>query len=79
MKIALLPIGYWDGYDRKFAQDGLVRIGKDYCPVIGRISMNLTIIDITNVPHAKIGTEVILLDDSPTLNAYTVAEKMGRY
>lgn len=48
--LAVLPIGYWEGYDRKLSSRGLVRINNTYAPVVGRVSMNITVIDITDVP-----------------------------
>lgn len=75
--LALLPIGYWDGYDRAFSNKGLVKIHHQYAPVIGRVAMNLTVVDITTIPHAMPGDEVIILGDDPSIHADAMAEKIG--
>ena len=61
MRIAILPIGYADGYPRSLSQKGVVFVEGDYAPVIGLISMNLTIIDISNITQAYVGSIVILM------------------
>ena len=62
-KIGILPIGYNDGIDRRFLNTGVV-INNILCPIIGRISMNLTTIDISHVIDAKIGDEVVIIDEN---------------
>ncbi len=78
-KIAVLPVGYYEGYDRKLSNKGEVLILGRKCPVIGRICMNLLMVDVTGVEHAKIGDEVILIGDDGE-NRITVddlAKKIG--
>ncbi len=75
--VALLPIGYWDGYDRKLSNCGLVKIDNYYASVIGRVAMNLTIIDITQIPNAQIGDEVELLGLDQNISAEAMAQKIG--
>lgn len=60
IKIAILPIGYNDGIDRRLSNKGLVKIGKKFCKIIGRISMNITIIDVSSIKNPKVGNEVII-------------------
>lgn len=49
--LGVLPIGYSDGYPRALSNQGaVVLVGKTACPVIGIISMNLTIVDLTDAP-----------------------------
>ena len=50
MRIATIPIGYADGYMRSLSSKGCVYIGDQPAKVVGRVSMDLTTIDITNVP-----------------------------
>jgi alanine racemase len=76
-RIALLPIGYWDGYDRKLSNCSIVKVGDYYAPVIGRIAMNLTVIDITNIPNVQVDDEVILLGNDPKISAEALAQKIG--
>jgi len=62
--IALVPIGYADGYPRALSNCGRVSINGSLAPVVGRISMDWTIIDVTDVPGVKMGDEVSLIGDS---------------
>jgi len=59
--IALIPIGYWDGYDRKLSNRGQVLIQGKRCNIIGRVCMNLTIIDISKLKSVKTGEIVTLI------------------
>lgn len=63
-KIALVPVGYADGYPRGLSNRGMVCISGFNAPVVGRISMDWTLVDVTDVPDAAIGNEVILIGDS---------------
>ncbi len=74
--IALLPVGYWDGYDRGLSNKGTVLIHNKYAPVIGRIAMNLTMVDITAIPEVQIDDEVILLGNYDKLNAHAIAQHL---
>ena len=71
MRIALLPAGYSDGLRRELSSTnakpgGWTLIHNQKAPILGRISMNLTTIDVTHIPHAKPGDEVTLLGDNIT-------------
>jgi len=59
--MAVLPVGYWDGYDRRLSNRGLVIIRGIKCPIIGRICMNIAMVDASAIPNVKVGNEVILL------------------
>ncbi len=60
-KIAVLPVGYWDGYDRKLSNAGRVLIKGQFAPVVGRVCMNMVLVDVTDIPQVKIEDEVVLL------------------
>ncbi len=75
-RIATLPIGYWDGYDRGLSNCGQVLVGSSLAPVIGRISMNLTTIDITGI-DASVGCHVTLLGDYTGIRAEDLAQHCG--
>lgn len=62
-KIAIIPIGYSDGYDRKLSNQGYVLVHGKRAPVIGRIAMNLTTIDVTDIPDVKAEDEVVLIGE----------------
>lgn len=60
-KIALMPVGYWDGYDRNLSNQGEVLISGKRCKIRGRVCMNLTIIDVTEVKDIRVGDRVTLI------------------
>ncbi len=59
--IAVLPVGYEDGYLRCLSNKAQVLIGGRRAPVVGRISMNLTLVDITAFDAVQVGDEAVLL------------------
>jgi len=59
--IASLPIGYHDGYMRSLSNRSNVIVRGTFAPVVGRISMDITLIDVTNVPGVELGDVVTLL------------------
>ncbi|MGA8431533.1 MAG: alanine racemase [Candidatus Sulfotelmatobacter sp.] len=59
--IAVLPVGYADGYNRQLSNRGRVIVREHYAPIVGRISMDLTLADVTGIPGIAVGDEVILL------------------
>lgn len=59
--IATVPIGYHDGYRRSLSNRGRVLINGMFAPVVGRISMDWTIVDVTDVPEAAVGNTVTLI------------------
>jgi len=60
-KTAVIPIGYSDGYDRSLSNQGYVLVRGRRAPVIGRIAMNLTTIDVTDIPDVALEDEVVLI------------------
>jgi alanine racemase len=60
-KVAVLPIGYSDGYDRKLSNQGYVLIRGKRAPIRGRICMNMIMVDVTDIPEAKLEDEVVLI------------------
>jgi alanine racemase len=59
--VAVLPVGYADGYNRQLSNRGSVIVREHYAPIVGRISMDLTLVDVTGIPGIAVGDEVILL------------------
>jgi len=78
-KIAVLPIGYWDGYDRKLSGVGNVLIRGKRCKVLGRICMNMIIVDVSHIPDIKLEDEVVLLgkQGQEEILADELAQKIG--
>lgn len=62
-RIATLPVGYADGYRRVLSNNAEVLVRGKRAPVVGRVSMDLVTIDVTDV-EAAVGDEVVLLGDS---------------
>ena len=60
-RYAVIPVGYADGYDFLLSNKGKVLIAGKLCPVIGKVSMDMICVDITDAPEIQYGTEVILL------------------
>ncbi len=60
-RIATLPIGYGDGYPRALSNKAEVLIGGRRCPVIGRITMDQTMVDVSGVRQARIGDDAVLI------------------
>ena len=63
-RIAVLPVGYSDGLNRALSSKGRVIVRGQYAPIVGLISMNLTLIDVTGISGVRVGDEVILLGSS---------------
>jgi len=61
MRLALLAVGYADGLNRALSNRGAVLIGGQRAPIVGRISMDQTVVDVTGIPGVVAGDEVILL------------------
>lgn len=60
-RIAVLPVGYWDGYDRKLSSAGAALVRGKRCAVIGRVCMNMVMVDVTDVPRARLEDEAVLI------------------
>ena len=60
-RIATVTIGYADGYSRLLSNRGEVLVNGVRCPIVGRVCMDQTMIDITEVPHPVVGTVVTLI------------------
>lgn len=63
MTIGVLPVGYYDGLSRRLSNSGVVRVGRKYCPIIGRICMNITIIDLSKIKNPHVGQEVVVISN----------------
>jgi alanine racemase len=59
--IATLPIGYGDGFPRALSNRGRVLVRGQSAPIVGRVSMDLTLIDVTDIPDAAVGDEAVAL------------------
>lgn len=78
-KIAVLPVGYYDGYDRKLSGQGRVLVRGRFAPVLGRVCMNMIMVDITDIAGVKPEDEVVLLGKQGRNEITTeeIAQKVG--
>ncbi len=63
-RIAVLPVGYADGFHRLLSNRGRVIVRGEYAPVAGRVSMDLTTSDVSHIPGVEVGDEVVLIGES---------------
>lgn len=78
MRIATVCAGYADGYSRHLSNHGAeVLIGGQRCPMLGRVTMDQILVDVSAVPHAAVGDEVVLIGRQGTeeILAAELAEK----
>jgi alanine racemase len=77
--IATIPIGYQDGYTRSLSNIGRVIVRGCFAPVVGRISMDWTIVDVTGIPNVQLYDEVTIIGTNGNLKIKTeeLAEKTG--
>jgi alanine racemase len=78
-RIATLPVGYADGYRRDLSNRGWVLLRGRKAPVVGTVTMDLTMIDVTDIPEASEGDEVILFGpaEGACLPVEELAERIG--
>lgn len=74
--IAVLPIGYNDGIDRRLSNIGVVKIKDSYCPIIGRVSMNLMVVDVSLIKNVRVGDEVIIYSNDGKNSIINSAKKI---
>ena len=66
MRLALLPVGYADGLDRQLGNRFNLLVRGDQAPIVGRISMDQTVLDVTGIPGVEAGDEVVILGSQGT-------------
>ncbi len=78
-KIAIVPTGYYDGYDRKLSNQAYVLIRGKRAPLRGRVCMNMIMVDVTDIPEVEIEDEVVLLgrQGDENLSAEQLADWIG--
>ncbi|MBX9931453.1 MAG: alanine racemase [Methylobacterium sp.] len=74
-RLATVSLGYADGYPRAASNRGHALVGGALCPIVGLISMDLIILDVTEAPAAARGEMAVLIGDS--LNIDTVGKAAG--
>ena len=61
MKIAILPVGYYDGLDRKLGNNGYVLIKGEKAKIVGRVCMNMMVVDVSGIADVSPEDEVVLI------------------
>jgi alanine racemase len=61
IKVGICPIGYWHGYPRALSSIGKVLIGGKKCKILGRVCMDIIILDISGAKNMKVGDEIVLI------------------
>lgn len=75
-RVAVLGVGYADGYSTLNSSKSFVYINGNFAPVLGRVCMDYTVVDITNIPEAKIGDDAVLFGEGGDTVEY-YASKIG--
>jgi alanine racemase len=77
--IATVPAGYADGYRRSFSSRGEMLVGGRRVPVVGRVCMDLTMLDVGQVPGVRIEDEVVIFGQQGTesISADDLARALG--
>src|SRR5581483_1786806 len=77
-KIATLAVGYGDGLNRGLSNRGQVLVREQLSPIVGKISMDVTNVDVTHIPECEIGDEVVLIgkQSEQQLTAWAIAQML---
>lgn len=77
--IGILPVGYWDGYDRGLSNIGEVLIDGKRAKILGRVCMNMMVVDLTDIPKTELFQEATLLGKSgkDEITAEELAKKIN--
>lgn len=78
-KLAVLPVGYADGFDRRLSNNADVLIGGKRCPIVGRICMDQCMANVSALPDVSVGDEVVLIgpQGEEDITVYEYAERLG--
>jgi alanine racemase len=76
-KISVVPQGYADGFERGLSNKGEVLIAGTRCKILGRVAMNMCVVDVTHLPNVKTEDEVVLLgrQGGEEISAEEIAKK----
>ncbi len=79
IRVAVLPVGYWDGYDRGLSSKGKIILHGRACPILGRICMNMLMVDVSEIAQIKAGDVATLLgrEGMSLITAETIAAEIG--
>lgn len=79
MRLALLAAGYADGLDRRLGNRFSLLVRGERAPLVGRISMDQSVLDVTEIPGVEVGDEVVILGSQgeETINVFDHADAVG--
>lgn len=77
--IAVVPVGYADGFNRHFSSNGHMLVNGERAPIVGRVCMDLTMIDVGHIPNVRLEDEVVIFgsQQSESISADELAENAG--
>ena len=77
--VAVLPIGYADGYSRQLSNKGFVLVRGKRAPIVGLICMDMTMVDVTDIPGVQVGDQVTVIgrQGEEAIQADELAEQSG--
>lgn len=76
-RLAVLPLGYGDGFWRGHSGRLEVQVGGRMCPQVGRICMDQMMVDVTDAPEVRLGDPAVVIGPGPGLSAERLAENLG--
>jgi alanine racemase len=78
-RVAVCGVGYWHGFSRSLSSKGVVGVRGQKAKVLGRVSMDMIVLDVTHIPHVETGDEVALIGNAGNNNfpAEALAEAAG--
>lgn len=76
-RIAILPIGYGEGYPRSLSNRSFVVVRGQYAPVIALVGMNMVTIDVTHIPEVDVGDAVKLIGPGEKIHPVYLAQQSG--
>jgi alanine racemase len=79
MSLAVIPIGYGMGYTRHLSNTGEMLVGGKRCPIVGVVGMDLTMVDVSEVPSTMVGDSVTVIgrEGNDEITALEIARKTG--
>ena len=76
-RVATIPIGYADGYSRRLSNVGKMAVNGQSAKIVGRVCMDQTVIDVSDISGIKPGDEVIVFGKKPAMTTDDVAKTLG--
>jgi alanine racemase len=78
-RIATIPVGYADGLPRGLSNKGFALLGGRRCPIVGSVTMDMTMVDATDASGAKVGDDAVLIgrQDRAEISAGEIAKTLG--